>query len=84
MRLKSGDKAGFQDFSQIGWTDPVFCGKIKRKSGHLTESSKSLASKAVGLIVKRNITVVAGGEKSVSSTDMRRVTVELFSTCQTL
>ena len=23
MRLKSGDKAGFQDFSQIGWTDPV-------------------------------------------------------------
>ena len=48
MRLKSGDKAGFQDFSQIGWTDPVFCGKIKRNSGHLTESSKSLASKAVG------------------------------------
>ena len=48
MRLKSGDKAGFQDFSQIGWTDPVFCGKIKRKSGHLTESSKSLASKALG------------------------------------
>ena len=44
---------------------------------------KSPASKAVGWIVKRNITAVAGGEKSVSSTGMRQITVELFSTCQT-
>ena len=33
MRLKSGDKAGFQDFSQIGWTDPVFCDEIKLNPG---------------------------------------------------
>ena len=48
-------------------------GQKKKSIGAFLTSvdKKSPASKAVGWIVKRNITAVAGGEKSVSSTDMR-------------
>ena len=56
---------------------------VKTKTGGLFLFPAWLATQRKIVYNREKLTAVAGGEKSVSSTDMRQVTVELFSACQT-